>query len=202
MLFDEPTSALDPTMVGEVLSVMKQLASKGLTMMIVTHEMRFARDVSTRIFYMDEGIIYEEGTPDKLFDKPEKDKTRAFVKRLKVLSLEIQSIDYDFIDMTEQIKLFAEKNALTRHRSDNLQHIFEEITAAGIILYGKFDYPIKISVEYSENDDILEMRFNWSGEKFDPMKSNDEISVSLLRSAVKDFIFNFNENKNEIIARL
>ena len=64
ILFDEPTSALDPTMVGEVLSVIRQLAKEGMTMLIVTHEMRFAKDVSTRIFFMNEGIIYEDGTPE------------------------------------------------------------------------------------------------------------------------------------------
>lgn len=87
VLFDEPTSALDPTLVGEVLSVMKRLAKDGMTMMVVTHEMKFAKDVSTRIFYMDEGIIYDEGTPQEIFEHPTRAKTRAFVKRLKVLSL-------------------------------------------------------------------------------------------------------------------
>ena len=67
ILFDEPTSALDPTMVGEVLSVIRQLAQSGLTMLIVTHEMRFARDVSTRIFFMNEGIIYEDGSPEQIY---------------------------------------------------------------------------------------------------------------------------------------
>jgi polar amino acid transport system ATP-binding protein len=68
ILFDEPTSALDPTMVGEVLSVIRTLAQEGLTMMIVTHEMKFARDVSTRVLYMDEGVIYEDGTPEQIFE--------------------------------------------------------------------------------------------------------------------------------------
>ena len=83
MLFDEPTSALDPTMVGEVLRVIKDLVKDGMTMLIVTHEMQFARDVSDRILYMDEGIIYEEGTPDEIFDSPKKEKTRKFINGLK-----------------------------------------------------------------------------------------------------------------------
>lgn len=66
ILFDEPTSALDPTMIEDVLSIIRSLAGKGMTMMIVTHEMKFARDVSTRVFYMDEGGIYEEGTPEEI----------------------------------------------------------------------------------------------------------------------------------------
>ena len=82
LLFDEPTSALDPTMVGEVLAVIKDLAKTGMTMLIVTHEMGFARDVSTRVFYMDEGVIYEDGTPDAVFNRPQKPKTIEFVGRV------------------------------------------------------------------------------------------------------------------------
>ena len=79
LLFDEPTSALDPTMVGEVLAVIKDLAKTGMTMLIVTHEMGFARDVSSRIFYMDEGVIYEDGSPDALFNHPKKPRTIEFI---------------------------------------------------------------------------------------------------------------------------
>ena len=124
VLFDEPTSALDPTMVGEVLSVMKELAKEGMTMMIVTHEMKFARDVSSRIFYMDEGVIYEDGTPQQIFDHPEKDRTRAFVKRLKVLSLLVESKDYDFIAMNEKLQAFGEdpQPATSFRRACHRQH--------------------------------------------------------------------------------
>ena len=79
LLFDEPTSALDPTMVGEVLTVMRELAKSGMTMLIVTHEMAFARDVSTRVFYMDEGVIYEEGAPSEIFAAPKRPRTVDFV---------------------------------------------------------------------------------------------------------------------------
>lgn len=81
ILFDEPTSALDPEMVGEVLDVMKELAKTGLTMLIVTHEMGFARDVSDRVVFMDGGIILEEGSPDKIFNNPEKERTKEFLTR-------------------------------------------------------------------------------------------------------------------------
>lgn len=81
LLFDEPTSALDPEMVGEVLKVMKELAEAGLTMMVVTHEMAFARDVSDRVIFMDEGVIAEEGDPQVIFNDPKEDRTRAFLQR-------------------------------------------------------------------------------------------------------------------------
>lgn len=80
LLVDEPTSALDPSMKTEVLSVIRSLADEGMTMMIVTHEMSFAREVSNRIFYMDEGLIYEEGSPEQIFDHPRKEKTRRFIR--------------------------------------------------------------------------------------------------------------------------
>ncbi len=82
MLFDEPTSALDPEMVGEVLAVMKQLALEGMTMVVVTHEMGFAREVADRILFMDEGVIAEEGTPEELFNAPKKERTRAFLSKV------------------------------------------------------------------------------------------------------------------------
>ena len=82
MLFDEPTSALDPEMVGEVLAVMKELAEGGMTMMVVTHEMGFARDVADRVFFVDEGIIMEEGTPEEVFDHPKNPRTQSFLSKV------------------------------------------------------------------------------------------------------------------------
>ncbi len=82
MLFDEPTSALDPEMVGEVLDVMKQLAREGMTMCVVTHEMGFAREVASRVLFMDEGKIVEEGTPEHFFTAPEEDRTKLFLSQV------------------------------------------------------------------------------------------------------------------------
>lgn len=82
MLFDEPTSALDPEMVGEVLEVMKNLAKEGMTMVVVTHEMGFAREVADRVVFMDAGNIVEEGTPEEVFDNPQNDRTKAFLDRV------------------------------------------------------------------------------------------------------------------------
>ena len=82
ILFDEPTSALDPEMVGEVLNVMKQLAKEGMTMVVVTHEMGFAREVGDRVIFMDEGRIVEEGTPEAIFTNPKNDRTKAFLSKI------------------------------------------------------------------------------------------------------------------------
>ena len=81
LLFDEPTSALDPQMVGEVLNVMRDLANEGLTMLVVTHEMAFARDVSTNVIFMDDGLVCESGTPEQIFGAPQDPRTREFLTR-------------------------------------------------------------------------------------------------------------------------
>ena len=83
LLFDEPTSALDPEMVGEVLTVMQQLAQEGMTMLVVTHEMAFARDISTRVVYMNQGVICEEGSPEQLFGNPQRPETKEFLSRFR-----------------------------------------------------------------------------------------------------------------------
>jgi len=82
MLFDEPTSALDPEMVGEVLAVMRQLAEEGMTMLVASHEMGFAREVAHRVAFLDEGRIVEEGTPDRIFDDPQRNRTKAFLSKI------------------------------------------------------------------------------------------------------------------------
>ena len=83
LLFDEPTSALDPQMVGEVLEVMTNLAKEGLTMIVVTHEMAFARDISSHVIFMADGVICEEGTSEQIFEKPQKEATKEFLSRFR-----------------------------------------------------------------------------------------------------------------------
>ena len=82
MLFDEPTSALDPEMVGEVLALMKQLAEEGMTMVVVTHEMGFAREVASRVMFIDEGVIAEEGTPEEFFGNPKSPRLKEFLSKV------------------------------------------------------------------------------------------------------------------------
>jgi len=82
MLFDEPTSALDPEMIGEVLEVMKELAREGMTMIVVSHEMGFAREVANRVVMMDDGVVVEEGTPDQVFSSPKQDRTKVFLSKI------------------------------------------------------------------------------------------------------------------------
>ena len=113
ILFDEPTSALDPTMVGEVLSVIRQLAKEGMTMLIVTHEMKFARDVSTRIFFMMGGYIHEDGTPEQIFEAPVHSATKSFIQRIRKEVFEIDGPDFDFLGMHSVINAFCQKYNIT-----------------------------------------------------------------------------------------
>lgn len=202
VLFDEPTSALDPTMVGEVLAVIRRLAAQGLTMMIVTHEMRFARDVSTRVFYMDQGVIFEEGTPEEIFDRPKKERTRAFVKRLKVLRFQISSPDYDFIAMSEALQQFGEKHLLNRRQIEGLRHAFEEICALNLVPNREENDTLEITTEYAEADGKLSMRFVWGGRAYHPLKEGDEISIRLVKSIIRDSRYEFENGKNQLIVWL
>ena len=198
VLFDEPTSALDPTMVGEVLAVIRGLAARGLTMMIVTHEMRFARDVSSRVFYMDQGVIYEEGAPEEIFERPKRDRTRAFVQRLKVLQFTITSPDFDFIACTEALQQFAEKRLLPRRQQDNIRRAFEEICATNIIPRCGEKFEISVAAEYSEESGKLRMRFVWPGERFDPLEEGEELSVKLLRAYCPKYELSYENGKNDL----
>lgn len=185
ILFDEPTSALDPTMVGEVLTVIKQLATNnGLTMIIVTHEMNFARNVSNRVFFMDEGIIYEEGTPEEIFDNPKKEKTRQFINKLKVLDFEIDKSAYDLGRIFEEIRLFGKKNMMPGSKVYNLQLIAEELGAN--ILLPNIDEKLKMVVEYSQENLCAKITLKYKGNKVKYADFADDIQKKFLDVAIKD----------------
>ncbi|MEN9808380.1 MAG: ABC-type polar amino acid transport system, ATPase component [Pseudomonadota bacterium] len=127
ILLDEPTSALDPTMVGEVLAVVRNLARQGLTMLIVTHEMDFARDVSSRVFFMHEGRIHEEGPPAQIFGSPQQPETRAFIHRVKSRQYTLASPDVDIFALHGEIEVFCERHMLPKQSAHDLQLLTEEL---------------------------------------------------------------------------
>ena len=149
ILFDEPTSALDPTMVSEVLAVIRSLAQQGMTMAIVTHEMSFARDVSSRIFYMDDGVIYEEGTPEQIFDNPRREKTRIFINRIRSVEYRINSADYDLYALNAEIEQFCHKHFLTGKQQHNILLLTEESLQV-IPLAGGLNYRLSFSEKTGE----------------------------------------------------
>lgn len=180
LLFDEPTSALDPTMVGEVLTVIRNLAREGLTMVIVTHEMKFARDVSTRVLYMDQGTVYEEGTPEEIFDSPQKERTRVFVRRLKTLHIELKSHDFDFVGLANQIDEFARRQALSFAQTTKYHQIFEELCVSSVIpTLPKTGFQLDFDIACNEAGDECEAVIGWAGEAYNPMEKGDELSIML-----------------------
>jgi len=184
LLFDEPTSALDPTMVGEVEAVIKKVAESGTTMLIVTHSMEFAQQISNRIFYMDEGGVYEEGKPAQIFSNPKREKTRQFIRRLKVLELVINSPDFDFIAYTNNIKIFADKNDVPKKIFNKLTLLFEEICMITLLpILGK-NPKIRVTIEYSAQNVSADMLIDYNGEKFNIEDGDDEISIKMIQRTV------------------
>ena len=185
LLFDEPTSALDPTMIAEVLAMIRLLAKTGMTMLIVTHEMQFARDVSTRILYMDEGGIYEEGTPEQIFEHPVREKTRWFIRRLKTLSFTIPSPGkFDFLGSLSAITRFGKDNLLSPIAIRNLELFFEETIIQNIVPHLDnlgTGYPIRSVIEYSEADGKIVHTINYGGDCFNPLRDGDALSARLVK---------------------
>ena len=197
ILFDEPTSALDPTMVSEVLSVIRRLAKEGMTMAIVTHEMAFARDVSNRVFYMDQGLIYEEGTPEQIFDTPQKERTKTFINRIRNLVFNINSQDFDLYALNAEVELFCEKQFLAKKLRDNLLLIIEEL----LLIYKPHlnDIALQLTIAYSEKNEALELILESGGHQFNPLKSEqlpDDIGLNLIKNFSSNIYYVWENNKN------
>ncbi len=187
ILFDEPTSALDPTMVGEVLVLMRRLAAEGMTMMVVTHEMRFARDVSNRVFYMDDGVIYEEGTPAEIFDAPKRDRTRQFVRHLKVLELTVTRSAPDPAGLFAQIEDFGLRHMVGRKLVNGMLTVAEELCLDTILPQLKKDGEIRLVFEYSESGSgEIAVEVFWPGADRNPLDGADALSLALTRNACRE----------------
>lgn len=201
MLFDEPTSALDPTMAGEVLAVIRKLASEGLTMVIVTHMMQFARDVSTRIMYFEEGVIYEEGTPQQIFDHPRREKTRDFVQRVKSFCYTANSKYFDYLELNSSIEEFGQGQAFTRKQINSVQLVFEEL-AMNLLLPNIPDeaFPLDFSMEYARQSGDIMLEFKYGGSSFDPFtEHSDSLSVMLISRMTRSFEHNYDGSLNKIV---
>jgi polar amino acid transport system ATP-binding protein len=188
ILFDEPTSALDPTMVSEVLAVIRRLAKQGLTMLVVTHEMDFARDVSSRVFYMDDGTIHEEGPPGQIFDNPQRERTRAFIHHVRTWRYAIGSADVDLFAMHGEINAFGEKQLLSRQAIFNLQLLSEELIQLikpQLRAGGKFEF----AVQYVEEDRTLQAWLHMPQGVPNPVEIENEdaeLSLMLIRNLASE----------------
>lgn len=199
LLLDEPTSALDPTMVSEVLSVIRKLAKEGHTMVITTHEMSFARDVSSRIFFLFDGVIYEEGTPEQIFDHPQKTATQIFINKIKSIEFSVVSRDYDLYQMNGKIEYFCHKYSLV-DKINTMELLLEEFLANILPHGGK----ISIIFNFSEKDYCVTMEIcqsNCAGPILDA-PGTDEISVMLVRGLCASIVEEQMESGRRIVAKL
>ena len=192
ILFDEPTSALDPTMIGEVQAVIRDLAKQGTTMIIVTHEMKFAREICNRVFYMDEGGVYEDGSPEQIFDNPQKERTRQFIRHLKVLEYPITSKNFDFIGFNTQIEEFGRKHRISQRSIYNIQAFIEEMCVQIILPQLQNPFEMLVTIEYSEEHNDADVIIRYDGKAFDPTQTDNELSLLLAKKATAEIVYQYN----------
>jgi polar amino acid transport system ATP-binding protein len=198
ILFDEPTSALDPTMVSEVLAVIKKLAEEGLTMMIVTHEMKFARDVSTRILYMDDCGIFEEGAPEQIFDSPRRSKTRIFIYKIRSFSYDIDGAQFDLYELNARLEEFLKKRMFTDKKIKTVQLLSEELLCNVLP-----DTRIEYSVEYSDETGETAITATYAGAGENPfIKKEDDLPLMIIKKSAKETAHHFADGKNSAVVKL
>ena len=167
ILMDEPTSALDPMHTGEVEAVIRMLAGQGHTMVIVSHEMNLVREVCNKIVFLKDGVICEEGTPEKIFENAEKDETRRFVRELRVLTFDVRSKEFDFIGSQSEISEFSFRNGIPTNLQNRLLAIMEELYQM-VIINPKEDNIMHIEFEYNRKEVSLNGTVRFSGPLVDP----------------------------------
>lgn len=185
ILFDEPTSALDPTMVSEVLGVMRSLAREGMTMLVVTHEMGFARDVSSRVFYMDQGEVHEEGPPAILFDEPRKDRTRAFVQRIRRQEWTLAAAEFDQYTLQAQMLSYCERLAVPSRLQNRLILVTDELLALHRVQAPGLGLDLNLSwSERSASLSLLVSRADLSPGWLDATAAADDLGLRLIQGLV------------------
>ena len=206
LLFDEPTSALDPTMVGEVLMVIRELAGKGLTMVIVTHEMRFARLVSDRIFYMDEGGIYEEGSPEEIFEHPKKEKTARFIRQTKVYEKKLAVDSVDLPAFTGDLAVFAARYCMPKGMILKLQAVIGELIVETMMPRYRAAMHARqteedtgvFTLEYTEEAEECKIRIAYGGEEANPLDYMDETVKGTMLSHIDTYDYAYAQHQNVI----
>ena len=159
ILFDEPTSALDPLTVGEVEEVIAKLAKKGCTMMLVTHSMDFARSVSNRVIYLDKGGVYEDGTPEQIFNNPQKERTRKFIRRLACLEMIITDASKNINEEIGKIMTFCSEKEIEANRTMNVCNAYEEACSLMFNDCLGDDRTLEVILEYDGTEKKITMSF-------------------------------------------
>ena len=174
-----------------------------MTMLIVTHEMAFARDVSSRVLYMDEGLIYEEGTPQQIFEQPQKEKTRAFINRIRSFNYRISSPDYDLYAMNAEIELFCERQILPRKTRHNLLLLVEELLQMHNPLLATTT--LDLTIAYSEKKETLEIILENQGEPvnlLDKDRLPDELGLNIINHLAQEIEYQRTDETNRVTVLL
>ncbi len=200
VLLDEPTSALDPHSVSEVLSVIRDIAKNGITMMIVTHEMKFAKNVSNRIFYLDQGVIYEEGSPEQIFYNPQKELTRNFINRTHNFEYHISDHSFDNYGLISKVIAFCIHYGFKGSQIDRICHIVEETVNLCFLSESgnrndiiRTDGGIDILISYSEERDLTDY-YIYAPERLETIINNDADKERLSKSIIGGISQNYKES--------
>ena len=164
-------------------------------MIIVTHEMKFAREICNRVFYMDQGGVYEDGPPEQIFDNPQKERTRQFIRHLKVLEYSIHSHEFDFIGFNTQIEEFGRKHRMSQRTIYHIQTYIEEMCMQIILPQMKAAFEILVTIEYSEEKDDADVVIRYTGASFDPLQSDNDLSLLLVKKAAEDIRYRFDSEQ-------
>ena len=185
MLFDEPTSALDPTMVSEVKNVIRKLADDGMTMIIVSHEMQLVKDIATRVLFMDDGVICEQGTPSEIFENPKKEKTRSFVLKITRWNWDCAEQGYDFIGMSSSMEEFCRSRFMSRRQLNTCMIVFEEIYTSYVVLASEngSDFSFELEVSGDNSNVKLIVHYTGASDPFD--KEIDPTSQAIIQKKAK-----------------
>lgn len=207
LLFDEPTSALDPSMAGEVLATMRLLAGQNMTMIIVTHEMSFAREIGTRILYFDDCGIYEQGTPEEIFEHPQLPKTQVFIHKLKHFFEHISSRNFDLTHIHDGIEIFAQKYGLSAEKSYRIRLCSEELIMEMIenCFAPNEKISVDISVEYSELEHTVQLQCSSGGRKYNPFDTSGtetHLGVLILNKTAEKTEYSYDNGQNVITATI
>ena len=188
LLFDEPTSALDPQMVSEVLSVITGLAERGLTMLVVTHEMRFAKDASSRVFYMDQGELWEAGPPQQIFGQPLRQETHDFIFRVRSWEWDVDTLVPDLPAMFASLEEYCQRQFMGHHAANACQLLVEEVVVNQLLAFAR-DGGIadpNIHVTFSAGEGGVDMEMSLDCRKLftaggsQPQTEMDPLSMSII----------------------
>lgn len=179
ILFDEPTSALDPAMEGEVVAVIRRLAQEGMTMIIVTHNMRLAESVANRVFYMDHGVICEEGTPEEIFEHPAREETRQFINGLSGIHQSFQRDSLDYLGLISQIRGLAIRKLFSPGFVQRIEECLETVCLRTVLPAIGKNTEISFDLMYSEKKKCCEIGFAWQSETAEELPEKPALSDRL-----------------------